>query len=489
MSLIDDVQAAPRGGAASWPPAGHKDRLRQQRRWQALARNDRGEVATMWREELKEMLDHDQARPLYPAPKLASRIIASFLFGEAARITMGEGTADTALEAWRDATGVDLALREGARTCAVQGEVYLRPVWDQELSPWPLLTVEPGRRVIPAFRHRILVEAIVFSSLATDEGTVWRLLEHHEPSVITSYLFKGTEQELGKRHTIGASGTPSRWADVEEEVDTETEQLTLVHVPFDRDSDDAHGISLFDGTEGLILGIHRLYMQEQHDAELARRRIALPKSYLTRDSQGRPGWDRTTDLLELADEAAGTVGAETPIKPIEFHDDNVQRERIQGRLRDFFLACGIAPQTLGEEAGTAESGTARKLAQSLTIQTVADAAGYWVHALRVAIPLALFLGSRHLKPTEPAIPQDLPVPNVEPQDGFVADQVEEANVVAILDSADAISPEEKVERLHPDWPEEDKALEVQRIKDAAPVASVNPMSNPFAAAPAEGAGE
>lgn len=459
MTLLDDITTAEQGRQVVWPPEGHRERIAQQRRFQVLGRNNRGQMAAAYREELAAQLElADSAQPLMPAPKMASRIMASFLFGEPPRISFDAQGANDQLAEWREETAADTVLREGARTCSVQGEVYLRPVWDSELSPHPLLTVVAGRRVIPRWRHRILTEAVIWSEASVNQAEVWRLLEYHAPEGIELAVYRGTSDTLGRRQPWGSG--PAGWRDLEEYTETRIQELTLVHVPFDRDSDDPHGISMFDGTEGLALGLHRLYLQEQHDAEMVRRRIAVPSDYLQRDPRGGIRFDRDSDVMELTESAAGPVGSPAPIQPIEFSNDLVDRERIQGRIRDFMLACGIAPQTLGEEAGQAESGTARKLAQALTIQTVALAGGYWVTALRRAIPLTLRLGAIHLGNGV----ADAEAPTVTLQDGFVEDPVETARIVATLEAADSMSVEARVEALHPDWTEEAKAEEVARLR-------------------------
>lgn len=466
MTLLDDVTTKGDNGRRDWPPAEHNARIAQQRRWQRLARNNRDEVVATWAEELGTLAERDPSKPLYPAPKLASGIVASFLFGELATIAMPDDAGPElteALQRWRANAWVDLKLREGARTQSVQGEVYLRPVWDDQLdAAWPLLTVLPGRRVIPQWRHGRLVEAVIYSEVkAGDHDQWWRLLEHHEPGRITTQLWRGDRTDLGGPHDLDAG--PSRWAGIAPVVDTGVPELLTVHVPFDRDAESDHGFSLFDGTEGLVLGLHRLYLQEQHDAEMARKRIALPEEYLTRDAQGRAQWDRQSDLLKLSPQAQGAVGQENPIQKIEFTDDNVQRERIEGRIRDFMLACGIAPQTLGEQAGAAESGTARKLAQALTVQTIARTAGYWQQALPQVVRLSLLLARAHLRP-DVTVPEQVPLPTVTLADGFLADPVEEAQTVGTLDAAGAVSTDTKVRMVHPGWEEGAVVAEVDRIR-------------------------
>lgn len=478
MPLLDELTT----DGAVWPPEAHANRLAEQRDYHRLYRNESAELRQYWSAELDGYLGDEELVP-YPSVKLVSRIVAAFLFGEDPELratTAVEPDAEEpdaesegdpgqeVLDAWATETNVYATLLEGAVVCAYSGEVYLRPAWDAEaLGPWPLLTVLPGRRVIPRFRHGKLVEGVVFTERAvgTSGTRRLRLFEHHEPGGITTRVYYGTGERVGSAIDLADERVVRAFGELEEETDTGIDEVLLTHVPFQRD-DGPHGRSIVDGAVGLVFALHRLYSQEQHDAELARFRIAAPSSYLKRTSKGDPRFDRRTDVLELDDSAAGVVGQERPITPIQFRDDVVQRERIQGRLRDLMVACGIAPQTLGEDAGRgAESGTARRLAQALTVQTVSAAGRYWQAALPRAIRQTLAVGRIHLGLD---VPDDLDV-SVTLSDGFVDDPREVADRIAVLDGAEAISAETKVRELHPTWTEEQVAEEVERIRAGAPV--------------------
>lgn len=466
MGLLEQVTSG-----APWPPPGHKRRLQTQHDLQLLYRNRRPEVAQRYAIELEGHTEPTDA-VYYPTVRIAAQLLADFLFGTAPTISSGTLDDEVLGEAFAH---LPARLLEGAATCAVQGEVYLRPTWDGELHPWPLLTIVPGRRVIPRFRHGVLAEALVVTEKnAGSQGQdVWRLIEHHHrdgaTGVISYSAWEGTDDRLGQIVPLPESPWPDPTGTGQDTISPGVAGLLLHHVPFTRDGEDDHGVSPFDGAEGLILALHRLYSQEQHDAEMARRRVAVPSAYLKRDRRGNPVMDRRTDVFELADEAAGPVGQERPIVPLEFSDDLIDRERIAGRWVEFLTACGIAPQSLGKDAGAAESGTARRLAQALTLRTVGRAGGYWLAGLQPCLVQMLQLARTELGQQ---VPPGAEVA-VSLGDPIGDDPEAQARTLATLDSAEAISTEQKVRRLHPEWDDRQVDTEVAAIEGRRP-APANP---------------
>ena len=474
MPSLDEIR-----DSAEWPPPAHADRIETQDDYQRLYRNRRDEILQRWSSDLLRWMSAEEELIPYPSAKIAARTLAAFLFGEEPTLDHED---EKVVEAIREiAAGTDLVarLREGAITQAVQGEVYLRPAWDVSLSPHPILTVIPGRIVIPSFRHGMLRDASIVTTYTDEERTArvyWRHIEYHEPGRIENVLYRGTADRLGA--PVELTARPET-ADEKPVIETQIEELLVVHVPLDRDGESPHGISLFDGLEALIVGIHRLYSQEQHDAEIARRRIAVSEEFLTSDATGRRSFDRRTDLLVLTEEAAGSVGAErAPVTPVEFGDDLVMRERIRGRLVDFLVACGISPKTIdADNTGEAASGTARKLAQSMTLRTVSGVGRYWQSALARALDLSLSVARTHL-PAWREIPTTTVLPSIELADGFVNDPAELARILADLDTAAAISTYEKVKALHPEWSDEQIEAEVAAIGGPPPPPALPAFGRP-----------
>lgn len=483
MAALDDLL----DGDGAWPPEDHAERIAVQDDHQTLFRNRRDELLQRWNADLLRYATRQEDLVPFPSAKIAARTLSSFLFGEDPEISHEDPTIQDALDRMGSAQGLPSRLLEGALTQAVQGEVYLRAGWDADLSPWSILTAVPGRQVLPTFRFGMLVDAAIVTTWEpVDRGsrTYYRLIEQHDRGEIRYRLFKGTADRLGPSVDLETFKPTSTLPDTQA---TEIDEILLTHVPLGRDGEDPHGVSILDGLEGLVLAMHRLYSQEQHDAELARRRVAVAESLLSRDRAGRPLWDRGTDLLPLTEDALGAVGAEgKPVHPIEFHDDNVQRDRIAGRLRDFLVACGIAPNSLdAQDAGGAISGTSRRLAQAMTIQTASAAGRYWQDALARSTALGLLVSRIHLGAEIPDLGE---LPSVRLADGLVDDPVELAKRVLDLDSAEAVSVMTKVRMLHPDWTETQIDDEVGRIVEHFGAAPPPQPASPFGSPANDGTG-
>lgn len=471
-----------------WPPRPHRDRIEAQQTYALIARNRRHELVQEFSLDLlRGVRDQEDVVP-FPSAKIAARTLAAFLFGEDPTYTHDDPDVADRLRSLSATANLPAALLEGAYTQVVEGEIYLRPTWDLEVDPdHAIVTSIAGHRVIPRFRYGRLLDAAVVTTWIEDRGsaitgtgaTYRRLVEFYVPGGIERRLYVGGPDRLGSETALdGFDDT----AGLDPEVDTLIDVPLLVHVPFGRDTESPHGVSLFDGLEGLILGMHRLYSQEQHDAEMSRRRVAVSEEFVKRDAGGNPTVDRRLDLFVLSEAAAGAVGAERkPIEAIEFDDDLVMRERLAGRFREFLIACGIAPDTLdATEAGGAISGTSRRLAQALTLQTVGMVGRYWQHALGQTLRLALEIERAHLGVD--GIPAGVTAPTVTLADGLIDDEAELAKILADLDTAEAISTDQKIRRLHPEWTDEQVDDEIERLRDE------HPLPPSFDGAPAFGSG-
>lgn len=458
-----------------WPPEAHRDRMDVQEGYALLARNRRAELVQEHNLDLLRYVDSQEDVVPFPSVRIAARTLAAFLFGEEPTYTHTTPAVADYLHTFATETNLTATLGEGAYTQSVEGEVYLRPTWDTDLdATHPIFTAIPGSRVIPRFRHGRLAEAAVVTTWHTKGGSTlsgagrdyYRLIEFYTPGRIERMLFRGRADGLGQAMALDAYDNTE---DLEPVVETGIDHVGLVHVPLWRtDLNSPHGVSLFDGLEGMVLALHRLYSQDQHDAEMARRRVAVSEEFVHKDAAGNPRMDRRLDLFILSEEAAGAVGGErAPVTPIEFTDDTVMGDRVQARFRDFLIACGISPDTIdANEAGGAISGTSRRLAQAMTIQTVGAIGRYWQHALSDALGLVCAIARRHLGAQVPDLGAD-PV-QVSLADGFIDDPVEQADTLQTLDTAEAISTEQKVRTLHPEWDDTQVQEEVERIGASAP---------------------
>lgn len=452
-----------------WPPIGHADRIETQEDYQTLYRNRRDEIISRWSADLGRFGQDQEGFIPYPAGRLAVKALAALLFGEDPTITHPDTAVDDRLRYLADEILLTARLLEGAITQGAQGETYLKVSWDTDLAKVPIVSTVPGRLVVPTFRFGMLESASIVRTFTDPRhSTYWRHVEEHTPGRIRNALWRGRLDSLG---VVADLEDRPETRGLEEVEDTGIDEILLTHVPLGRDSESPHGISLFDGLEAVMLGLHRLYSQEQHDAEIARRRIAVSEEYLTRDGAGRHRFDRSSDLFVLSRDAAGTMGKETAssvASPIEFHDDNVMRDRIAGRLRDFLIAVGLNPDTIdSSDAAGAISGTSRKLAQAMSLRTASASGRYWSWAIARTLRVALKVDAVHLGGPVSGAALDV-LAQVNLADGLLEDDAELARILSDLDSAEAISTGQKVRRLHPEWTDAQVDEEVAAIDGRIP---------------------
>ena len=130
-------------------------------------------------------------------------------------------------------------------------------------------------------------------------------------------------------------------------------------------------------------------------------------------------------------------------------------------IRRIWSAAGYSPQSAGIDiSGSAESGTALNVRERRTIRTTEVKKTHWWHALHDivramrALDAAVFRSGVKL---DADITIELPS-HTQPDISQMAETLEQ------LERAGALSTETKVELLHPDWDEERRAEEVERIR-------------------------
>lgn len=444
---------------ADWPPKPQAERLQKIKRYRDLFEGDT-ETVQAWAKRFRQRQYKLNEFVCYPVAEIAVRTLATFLFAEDAIIT-SEKMPNDLLELIEENHLHALNL-EAAAPCIVDGEIYYKLDVDESVSDRAIISTVDAAASFPVFRFHRLVEIAFVRSLgkATD-GKVLRHVEIRRPGVIEHRLYGGSPTKLGSK--LELNDYPET-ADLNPYAETGIPDLLVRHVPFWRAGGD-HGISVFRGKEGLIDAIYGLYSQDQHDAEMSKKRVAMSETYIKRDGNNNIVFDRNTDVLALSEEAAGALGADVrPIIPIDFSDSNVMGQRIGQRLDEFLLACGIAPQSAGRDVtGGAESGTARKLAQALTLQTVATSGRYFKAALKDIANLALWEVEPAMLGRKKPRGKDTKDVQVAMRDGFVDDLVEQTERIARAKEAGIMSIEQSVKELHSDWSEDEVKQEVERI--------------------------
>jgi hypothetical protein len=136
-------------------------------------------------------------------------------------------------------------------------------------------------------------------------------------------------------------------------------------------------------------------------------------------------------------------------------------EVCENLIRQILSLAGYAPQSAGLDIeGRAESGTALNVRERKSIRTSETKKTFWWHAINDVVRAMLRLDKKVFRSsinTEIEFSVVLPANNQ-------PDISQLAQVVEQLERAGAASIQTKVDMLHPDWTEQQKEEEIERIQ-------------------------
>ena len=416
-----------------------------------------------------------------------SSMSADLLFAKRPRFEPPEdemdGSAYTAAVDWceqRFDDDLHATLLEAAELCSGLGGIYLRVVWDQEISDKPWIDLVHADAAVPTFRYNTLTSVIFWRVLRDDgNGEVHRHLENHDliDNTIEHAVYVGDQIELGLRADI--SGYPELGA-VTASLDANN-QITLPDLPKDASTvtyvpnmkpnrawrhlphANPLGRSDYQGIEPLMDALDEIYTSWVRDIRLAKSRLIIPPSYLDDLGPGRGAIadiDREifTPLNMLAGEAdkAEITANQFKIRWQEHQQSMV--ETVNAALR----GAGYAPQTFGDSPTTAMTATEIENRERRTLLTRAKKLNYWRPALADAMYALMWVDKivygRNVTPVRPVI--------VFP-DAVLPSLSEMGSTVMAINNAQAASRQTLIKMLHPDWTDEQVDEEVQRMQQEA----------------------
>jgi hypothetical protein len=416
-----------------------------------------------------------------------ARTSAELIFGDSPRLDWGQG-ATVVTDAWEtlaDEIGWTNTLLEGAETAAALGGVYLRPLWDKNLSDQPILTMVRDSDAIPLFRFGRLAEVTFVTVLNDDPHNTLRWLEHHEPGQIRHELWLGSENNVGNPvpltdHPVtqGLDGAP---------VDTTAirgKQLLVDYVPNDLPQPlvhTPHGRSDLQGLETDLDALDETWDSWIRDIRLGKGRILASQEMLepVGASNGglarqffnklRPGGNEKAFDLDaeaftpLPGMPSDDSGKPSPITVAQFALRVQEHADTANELVDNIVSrAGYAPQTFGRHVEGQLSGTAMSRRERRSNSTQGRKRQYWKPATRRTAETLMLINAHVFNgPTPDARPKlDWPVDQADPK--------ETAETINLLAQAEAISTEIKVKMAHPEWDGTAVKEEVGRIKAEKP---------------------
>ncbi len=353
------------------------------------------------------------------------------------------------------------AFVEGAESASALGGTYFKVNWDRDVLDVPLISVVQADSALPVFKYGFLVQVSFFKEVKRDGNNVYRHFEIHTKGKIENKLFKGSSNGMGKEISLSYLDETK---DLEPEIDTGIDDILVRYVPNDLPNrlwrDKSVGNSDYQGIIGLFDSLDEVYSSLMREIRLSKADKVVPESWLS--------YNNTTGKLEYKDKMTYT-GMNVP------PDEMQQPVLIQPKIRtDKYIttmlhlterivdSAGYAPQSFGLNIeGRAESGTALRIRERKSLKTRAKKEKYFKQPLEAILTLLLkvdkIVFNSNIDPTLNT--------KISFADSIQEDPTEIASSLRDIEQAIAMSIEQKVKAIHPDWSDKEVMAEVDKIKE------------------------
>jgi len=413
-----------------------------------------------------------------PVPRLISRASANMLYGEPPEIRADTEVDQERMDFIVEENGLASEAQRGAMIASSEGEVYGRIIFAPTILDAPIIEFVSRERVIPHFAGRFLIGATFVTEWEIDRE-VMRLFEHYEPGAIRSELFRGTRTSLGTKVDLA---TFDQTADVIENVVTGFDRALVVFIPNSIDADPTRGFSDYRGLEDRFLSINKSATIGHNNAEIAgRKRALIDGKYMKPDGRAPIG----DDIFVNADTNKTMGEAGKPLQILEYDFDAAAIVQwIDHLLDSTLLFAGIAPQSVGRGVeGGAISGTAQRLKMSYSLIESSGKGRFFDRGLKQLLRYAAVIDARPT--TENGFgrkwsSRDPGVPAVDRADALPRDEMEAAQRLVMLTTAEAVSVEERVRIAHPEWDDEQIMEEVSKLGEESTTTAPPTFADPNA---------
>jgi hypothetical protein len=322
------------------------------------------------------------------------------LFSQPPSLKADEALAESATQDYLDNLvddGMHAKLLEGAECAAALGGVYLRVVWDTDISDKPWLDIVPPDAAIPEFRYDRLV-SVTFWTVLEDHGkTVVRHLEKHIPhqNVILHGVFEGDQQKLGRRVDLGGFEQTAPLANLVDNGDTiylpdqPEDASTVVYVPNMRPNRVWRdlgpwaaplGRSDYAGLETELDGLDEAFSSWMRDVRLGKARLVVPHSYLDNIGRGKgavfePDREVYSPLnMLVTGEATNGTGILEQQFDIRWQ---AHQNTVNTIIEQIIQSAGYDGQTLGLQGDIAQTATEVDARERKSLVTRGKKINYW----------------------------------------------------------------------------------------------------------------
>lgn len=446
-------------GRDTWPPPSERNDWADVELGAAFRSSD----AVRLRQE--DSIPWNRRYVLTPVPRMISRVSANMLFGEAPRFTAEAEADQENLDRITGPDGNDLhaELHRAAMIASSEREVWGRIIVQPDLLDVPIIEFVSRSRVIPHFSGRFAIGATFVTEWATSRTERMRMLETYEPGAVTTRLFRGTPTRLGTEVKLNAfEYTAGRQPVVYTGMDTSL----VAFIPNTIDADPCRGYSDYHGLRDRFLALNETATIGQANQRLAGRKRAIVDAGYLNDRGNLPAGDDV--FIRSSRQGGDTAPTGQPLQAIDWTAGHTETIAWLDHLIDTTMTfAGVSPQSVGRGVeGGSISGTALKLRMNQSLLEAAGKGRYFDRGIRRLLNAAQIIDGR---PTGEGgfgrsyVKRD-GMPSVLRGDGLPRDDMEAAQQLVYLVNADAISLEERVAFLHPEWTQQQHDDEVARLR-------------------------
>ena len=353
------------------------------------------------------------------------------------------------------------------------GWVFGRVVWNQAVQPHPWIEWVDADCGMAEFENGKQV-AVLFWDTFTQEKETYRLLQRHTPGQIEYTLYKGSDDNLGmpvpftdckdtayladipglRDGTMLTTGASRPTAHMMSNYRPRQEWRQKKQLRYYSTSDVARGGTIFED-------IDHNWSQLQHEVEAARGRLFVDEALLDSDGPGQGAYlDWFRDVFPTRQNPS--IDAAATFEQVQF-DMRVEQylTLIDSGIRKAVSALGLSPFTVDMDPQASGDMTATETkARTKRTRATADAKGRHERA-HLSLLLTAYLEmdaalNGYTPPTRPVL--------VSLPDQVEATETERIANVASVFNAGVLSIEAAVDTLHPEWTDEQKGMEVERIR-------------------------
>ena len=433
---------------------------------EALRREGLFGQAAFWKSEEEIKIHVPMAADL-------SAISASMIFADSPVVSCDHERTQERINEILQKNGAYSVLLQAAELASAFGGVFLKWSWDIA-DGFPRLTAVPADAGMPYWQGGKLSEVKLWSIVREDEnGSVWRTEESYKPDGhIRTKLFRGDAGNLGKETSLKSI---EETAGIKPDAYCGANAMLACYVPnllpnrlrpYTR-----LGRSDYDELCGLFDALDEVYSAIQRETRLTKTMVVVPIEYLRKKDDIRHKYNSEAKASEWVFSngkgafVALDIDTTENSSPITVINPELRAEsrakQADDIIRRIVSLAGYAPQSIGLDVeGSAESGTALNMRERKSARTTETKKNHWWHAIYDLIAAMLALDKAVFRSgVDDKVEFSVELPtNSQPDISQLAQIVEQ------LERAGAVSTQTKVDILHPDWSEEQRAEEVERIR-------------------------